>query len=399
MRRASKTDDFSNPVPLTQVFNRDVNGKAALTVAYLSTAAMVLTGAKEARAAPLSAFYLQNFVKMYGTFPLKSDEVVVGIITKETIGLGLKEITDGAKGNSKRVIINSVKADGDDSIRNNAKKGMIIVALLTPTVPHPSPRGTNSINSNYINVEGLTLQQVYEAIQSVKSRPFSIVFRDTDEFFNQIELPVDKSTTPLTVTTTLVPTSLSKVGEQVLSVNRSTPTSLKSRITTGDTLPQANKGDVIEIRYRTHYEKPQLISDAATPLPPLSDTTDPLGGCIFFLLGSEKSGNSKYFTFDSETSVSTNKQSSVAVAETSLASSPGSSSMSPGGSSSPTLAAAVAFLSNNLPPAWDLLLQGMAVGEKRTVSMPPSFYTQPAGDDNLVMDIELVSINGTTITK
>lgn len=55
--------------------------------AVASTAVLLLPSTKDtARAAVASNVYTSNFQKNYGNFPLKSDEIVAGVITKETIG-------------------------------------------------------------------------------------------------------------------------------------------------------------------------------------------------------------------------------------------------------------------------------------------------------------------------
>lgn len=61
-----------------------------------------------------------------------------------------------------------------------------------------------------------------QVLKSVKSQPFSIVFRDPDEFFSQLSAPLN-ATVPSS-STTVVPARLAKGGaEQVLYVGRDLP--------------------------------------------------------------------------------------------------------------------------------------------------------------------------------
>jgi hypothetical protein len=45
---------------------------------------------------------LKGFRDIYGIFPIKSDEIVVGLVTKSQVGLGLREL-DSKEGASKKV--------------------------------------------------------------------------------------------------------------------------------------------------------------------------------------------------------------------------------------------------------------------------------------------------------
>jgi hypothetical protein len=132
----------------------------------LVSASTLLLLSTRANAAPISEFYLKGFSNIYGKFPLKSDEVVVGLITKTVVGLGLKEVEAKEESKKSRVVVSSIKDDADDSIKQNARLGWIVVAVLTPkySADEAKSEGDAYKNKNYINVEGLSLAQVYQVI-------------------------------------------------------------------------------------------------------------------------------------------------------------------------------------------------------------------------------------------
>eukprot|EP01041_Mallomonas_annulata_P007408 gene7408-15130_t len=185
------------------------------------------------------------FVSNAKTF--NEDEIEVDFLT-DYLGLGLLEVNYRQ---SRRVIVQSIKSDSESSTMPQIKAGMIIISIGDKVV------------------EGLPLSEVAAAAR-LAPRPFKMVLRDPDQFFNKLDSCTSQGLGSV-VSTQVRPGRGDYAGE-ILKVERLKRPELCGR--------SANVGDVLEVKYQGRLEDGTVVDGVKS----MTDNT-PISTNVYFVLG------------------------------------------------------------------------------------------------------------------